>query len=346
MKNYEVQIGQGDRSLKEAQKRIDALESAAKEQTSQNENLERVISEQSRRLALIPVFERMNITLSKRLSDIYDAVHSEDELCMSIRPLITLSIMLSRWRRLTGTPWIPTTDTRNFWWMNATVHNRLNSEEIIQRVTDLKERLTASEEEGKRLSLSIESIEADLHNAQAKLQETESDLKEEGLKRSEIERALREAEEASEKKVPPEVHEELRASMVKMESRYVEARDRLRQTQIEVVNLEKILAETKDKLSQQKIQTRQKERLLEDAKLDLFEAQTGIAHLKQGNTAKSKDILALERGIEHHRKVARLASAENEVLSVENQHMLAHMTRARGILQAPDHAFVDSRPRL
>jgi hypothetical protein len=80
-----------------------------------------------------------------------------------------------------------------------------------------------------------------------------------------------------------------------MTGKYDEAKEALKQKATENELLQKELLETKQKLTHQMTITRQKERFLDDARFDLYQAHDAMDHWRQGNAAKTKEILTLER---------------------------------------------------
>jgi hypothetical protein len=86
--------------------------------------------------------------------------------------------------------------------------------------------------------------------------------------------------------------------------------------------------------------SRQRDRTLDEYKAQLFKAQEGIAHLKEGNSLKTKEVLSLERGIERNKKRADHFASENDVLALENRRMQIRIEQERHSTRNPDHVPV------
>lgn len=344
MKDYEHQLEAKGIEIGELDSKLVSHQSEAVKQSIQMKQLQNVIDHQNIRLRLIPVFDRTTSILAKRLSDLFTAVRGEEGPDFSLRPLITLVLMLLRWKTLPGTPRVYTEDSRNFWWMNTILNDKLNSEVILQGIAGLKAELSTSKAEILSLKSSLESIEDAKSQVDFKMKAIENELQSELHRRSAVELELSEARQMIESQIPADIHQELTTKMSRLQGKYDDAKSRLKQLQLEMITVQKSLTDTKQRLSQQMIITKQKDRMLDDAKIDLFEAQEGIIHLRGGNAAKTKDILALERGVNHHKRIARIASAENDILCLENRRMSVQLSRVRSTLQTPDHQFADGRP--
>jgi hypothetical protein len=79
MKDYEKQLKATGAEIKQHELKIAANQNEASTQLTQMTRLQKKIDDQSRRLRLIPVFDRTNILLAKRLYDLSTAVADEED---------------------------------------------------------------------------------------------------------------------------------------------------------------------------------------------------------------------------------------------------------------------------
>jgi chromosome segregation ATPase len=242
--------------------------------------------------------------------------------------------MLLRWRRLPGSSRDYVTDPRNFWWVRG---KELNAMEMIQCATALKQEVSEREKSNRELTDSLEQLREEAQVLEEKMKQQEVALEDQSRRRAELGEELETATRTIAAKIDPQVHQEVTEKLARMTGKYDEAKETLKQNAAQTELLQKELLETKQKLTHQMAITRQKERLLDDAKFDLYQAHHGIAHWKQGNATKTKEILALERRLQNQGRATRLMTAENDILALENRRMTFQMGRAKKPSDPPDH---------
>jgi chromosome segregation ATPase len=333
IRRLEAQASSRQRDYEQAEERAASLKAEMSRLTGLLADFERTSGWQARRLKAIPAYEKINRALLNQLAALRAALRGEEDV-PSFKTLVLLSVMLLRWRRLPGSSRDYLTDPRNFWWIRG---KELNAMEMIQCVTALKQEVSEREKSNRHLTDSLEQLREEVQVLEEKMKHQEVALEDQSRRRAELGEELETATRTIKAKIDPQVHQEVTEKLARMTGKYDEAKETLKQNAAKTELLQKELLETKQKLTHQMAITRQKERLLDDAKFDLYQAHHGIAHWKQGNATKIKEILALERRLQNQGRATRLMTAENDVLALENRRMTFQMGRAKKPSDPPDH---------
>jgi chromosome segregation ATPase len=339
IKRLEEQARNHQREYEQSEQKVVSLKAEMSHAASLLGKFERTNGWQAHRLKLMTVCEKINRNLMNQLAALKAALRGEEDV-LSFKTLILLSIMLLRWRKLPGSSRDYVTDSRNFWWVHGT---ELNVQDMIQSIATLEQELSDGQESNQNLKDSLEQLRREAQALEGKLKEQEVALQNESHRRAQLAEEFETAARTIEAKIDPQVHQDVTEKLARMTSKYDETKKALKQNATENELLQKELLETKQKLTHQMMITRQKERLLDDAKFDLYQAHDGMAHWRQGNTTKTKEILALERRVQNQGRAARLMAVENDVLALENRRITFQMGRGKKGSDSPDHEVVDGR---
>lgn len=329
-----------------------SLDASLKDQyETQSRNIERLNNKLDvylRKLSIIPVYENVTADLRNRLQEILSVVRPEIPE-VTVRSLTIFIIMLRRWSTLPSiTEKTYVNDSRNWWWMKPPESQKLTSYDVNFVITSLKNDVERYKKLSEQLQYQIEQNKYQLKESLKSEKTSHKTIRYNARKIADLESQVEELQKLANFDINSNsdyrsLREKLRNTEVELE----ETQEKLRESEIEISDLQISLSKTKQQLSDQCLLTKQKERALEDTKYQLFGAQNGMAKLKQGNNMRTKEILALERGIYKEQKKSAASNTQNAVLTLENRRMnfqIANQNR-EALSSSPEHQFVEQPPK-
>lgn len=348
IQNYEEQVSVLTESLANVKTADATLKSKYETQTCDFEKLNRKVQILRRKLAIIPVYENVTADLRNRLQEIISVVRPEVPE-VTVRSLAVFVIMLKRWSSLPSiSPKTYVKDSRNWWWMNPPDSQKLTSHDVKFLITSLKGEINKYKKLSEQLQYQIEQYDQQLKDSKKSVKSSTKTIRYNAHKIADLESQIEELQKLANYDIKSnsdyqKLIEKLRDTEIELE----ETQEKLRESEVEISDLQINLSKTKQQLSNQCLLTKQKERALEDTKYQLYGAQNGIINLKQGNNMRTKEILALERGIYKEQKKSALSNTQNAILTLENRRMnfqIANQNREM-MSNSPDHQFVEQSPK-
>jgi chromosome segregation ATPase len=340
IKKLEEDLRTGRDEAVEAEAKNSELEQVIAKQTVQIARLTKTNTAQGRRLKVIPVYDRVNRELSGRIAQIRGSIE-DDGILISVRSLITLAVSLLRWRGFVGLERVYTTDSRNFWWIGAGCGREKSAEEVISVISNLKAELSESKKQSGEFQHALEEAKAKLSAAQQDSSRKDDKLDKSIKSLKTMEQTIANLERAIEGKIDRSLFAELEGKLAAKKGKYHTAKAVIKQKEGAIATLDLSLNKMKQQYIHQLAVTKQREKQLDDANYELYQAQDGVAFMKQGNAAKTKDLLALERGIEKQTRIARISKTETDVLALENRRLHFQLAKAKDGIEIPRHAFVE-----
>lgn len=348
IQKYEEKISNLNTNIAKAKTADASLKTQIETQLKDFEQLNNKLDICQRKLSIIPVYENVTTDLRNRLQEILTVIRPEIPE-VTVRSLCIFIIMLRRWKNLTGLlPKTYVSDSRNWWWMNPPESQKLTSSEISNLITSLRNKVEKYKNLSDQLQYQIEQYDQKLKDSQNCANKSSKTMRYNAKKIADLENQIEELEKLTHYDIKTNSeYQGLIERLKETEAELEETQQKLRESEIEVSNLQITLSRAKQQLSNQCLLTRQKERALEDTKYQLYSAQKGIAHLKQGNNMRTKEILSLERGIQKEKRNATSANTQNAVLTLENRRMnfmISNQNR-ENLSNSPEHQFVDQSPK-
>ncbi|KAK8895819.1 hypothetical protein M9Y10_013704 [Tritrichomonas musculus] len=348
IQKYEEKISNLNTNIAKAKTADASLKTQIETQLKDFEQLNNKLDICQRKLSIIPVYENVTADLRNRLQEILTVIRPEIPE-VTVRSLCIFIIMLRRWKNLTGLlPKTYVSDSRNWWWMNPPESQKLTSSEISNLITSLRNKVEKYKNLSDQLQYQIEQYDQKLKDSQNCANKSSKTMRYNAKKIADLENQIEELEKLTHYDIKTNSeYQGLIERLKETEAELEETQQKLRESEIEVSNLQITLSRAKQQLSNQCLLTRQKERALEDTKYQLYSAQKGIAHLKQGNNMRTKEILSLERGIQKEKRNATSANTQNAVLTLENRRMnfmISNQNR-ENLSNSPEHQFVDQSPK-
>lgn len=348
IQNYEEKISILNENLANL-KTVDAtLKTKYETQTGDFDKLNRKLLFFKRKLSIIPVYENVTADLRHRLIEINSVVHPEIPE-VTVRSLTIFIIMLKRWSTLPSiSPKTYVNDSRNWWWMNTPESQKLTSFDVNFLISSLKNEVEKYKKLTERLQYQIEQYEQQLKESKKSAKSSHKTIHYNSKKIADLESQVEELQRLANYDINENSdYQKLIEKLKNTETELEETQEKLRESEVEISDLQISLSKTKAQLSNQCLLTKQKERALEDTKYQLYNAQNGIINLKQGNNMRTKEILALERGIYREQKKSTLSNTQNAILTLENRRMnfqIANQNREM-MSNTPDHQFVEQQPK-
>ncbi|OHS93044.1 hypothetical protein TRFO_12040 [Tritrichomonas foetus] len=346
IQKYESKLEMTQKSSEKVKSTNTALLNKCEEQQKQINLLKNNMERYQRRISILPVYENINSELKDRLNDIIRTIHP-DVSELTFRNLMVFVIMLKRWKTLPGTQHNYVKDSRNWWWMNHNESQKLTGNDIINNINNLKDEIEKSRIHAEDLKLQNERYQNELQTAKLSAEKTDQMLKSDAEKIADLENQIADLQKASETKISSETLTDLSTKLSKTKKKLMNARLKLKENDLEISNLQVSLSQTKQQYNHQCILTKQHERSLENTKYQLYNAQNGIITLQQGNNMKTKEILALERGIAKEHRSAITSQTQNTVLNIENRRLNFQVSRQNKLMtmSPPDHQSVELSPK-
>ena len=324
IKRYELALQEADKKVEEADLRARSFQEEMRAKSRVADRISRENEHIKRRLRVLPVFDKANSMLNQRLARIRESVRGEEDIT-SIRTLTAVAIMINRWRTLTGTEEKYTDDSRNWWWMNPEKSYEVTTEQIAERITSLNQELVRSQDEIKLLQESVRSEQRKVKAANAETATAKKEIDVKAAQIQQLEIQIQDLQAELETKIDPEEHNKALAEFKVIKDKYKKVKQKARENDLEMTNLQMDLSQTKQKLNQQITLTRQKERSVKDLQFELYQAQEGISYWRQGSTSKTKDMLALERGLVTQQRATAAVRMQNDVMAIENRRLGTQM---------------------
>lgn len=320
IKRYEAALQEADKRVDEAELKARSFQDEMRSKCRQADRLTKENERYQRRLRILPVFDKANSMLNQRLSRIRESIRGEEDIT-SVKTLTAAVIMITRWRHLVGTEEKYTDDSRNWWWMNPDNSYQVTTERIAEKITALDHEVSQLREETNMLKESLQSEKQKVKAAHSETEAAKRECDVQIAQNHQLQSQIEDLQAELETKIDPQVHQKTLAELKVIKEKYKKAKVAAKQNDMEMTNLQMSLSQARQKLNEQITLTRKKERSLKDAQIELFQAQEGIAYWRQGNAAKTKDLLALERGLTREQRTSAAVRMQNDVLALEHRKL-------------------------
>ena len=320
IQKYEAAFEKMEEEAKDTDHKVKSLEGQVQHQKDKIDKLTKTGEYQKRRLMILPVFDKANRLLTQQLARIRESVH-EEEGFVSIRSLASFIVMMNRWKNLCGTEKRYTGDSRNWWWMGSEKSLHLMTEQTAQKITALSNQLLVSNEQREQLEQRLREEQTKSVLTQSELETAKHQIERETTKNQQLESEIQDLHTKIDGRIDTKTYQEMTDKLKSLKEKNRKLKQTLQENDDELERLRSNLNQTKQKLTQQTAAMKQKEHNLQDVQLELFQVQDSVAHLRQGNAIKNRDIMSLERGLNKEKRMAAAMRMQNALLVGENRRL-------------------------
>lgn len=164
------------KDAKEKQNEIIALQKEVDRLTLEMRNKDMRMEKQVARLSTLPIIEKANHDLVKRLRHLENSINNLPD-SVSLRSLIIVSIILKRWKSLVGTDKKYAKDGKNWWWLGrGREFSESSSSEAIRSLASINENKAQLEKQVQQLKTMLTNSQEALESAEKRATENANQL--------------------------------------------------------------------------------------------------------------------------------------------------------------------------